>query len=81
MKWICSKFFDRSAKPDAGSVTVYAIWTDNANNTVRFSELEKVFGGTNPISISEYRTQSGQTTVGSIITVSTHFKGKGVAPP
>ena len=65
----------------AADENYFAIWTDNANNTVRFSELETVFGGTNPISISEYRTQSGQTTAGSIITVSTHFKGKGVAPP
>jgi len=62
-------------------VNLYAIWTDNANNTVRFSELQTVFGGSNPISISEYRTQSGQTTANSRITVSTHFKGKGVAPP
>lgn len=65
----------------AAAENYFAIWTDNANNTVSFSELETVFGGTNPISISEYRTQSGQTTAGSIITVSTHFKGKGVAPP
>jgi len=67
----------------AAAENYFAIWTDNTNNTVSFSELETVFGvkGTSPISISEYRAESGQTTANSIITVSTHFKGKGVAPP
>ena len=65
----------------AAAENYFAIWTDNANNTVRFSELQTVFGGSYPISISEYRTQSEQTTANSRITVSTHFKGKGVAPP
>lgn len=68
--------------------TLFAVWTENANKTVSFSELQRVWdgtepavGGTNPISISEYREQSGQTGTGSIITLSSHFKGKGPAPP
>ncbi len=67
----------------AAAENYFAIWTDNTNNTVSFSELETVFGvkGTSPISISEYRAESGQTTANSRITVSAHFKGKGVAPP
>ena len=65
----------------AGNENYFAIWTVNTNNVVRFSELQTVYGGTNPISISEYRTQSGQTTANSKITLSANFKGKGPAPP
>ena len=54
--------------------------TVNTNNIVRFSELQTVYGGTNPISISEYRTQSEQTTADSKITLSANFKGKGPPP-
>lgn len=55
----------------------YAIWTENTNGRIWFSELQTVFGGSNPIYISEYRTQSGQTTANSRITLSANFKGKG----
>ena len=55
----------------------YAIWTENTNGRIWFSELQTVYGGTNPIYISEYRTQSGQTTANSRITLSANFKGKG----
>jgi hypothetical protein len=61
--------------------TLYAIWTENTGEKVSFSELKTVFGGSDPISISTYRAQSGQTTANSIITLSTHLKGKGPAPP
>jgi uncharacterized repeat protein (TIGR02543 family) len=64
-----------------GGRTLYAIWTENTGKKVSFSELQAVFGGSHPISMSEYRAQSGQTTANSIITLSTHLKGKGPAPP
>jgi len=58
----------------------FAIWTENTNGSVSFSELQTVYGGINPIGISEYRTESGQTTANSQITLSANFKGKGPAP-
>ena len=58
----------------------FAIWTENTNGSVSFSELQTVYTGTHPIGISEYRTQSGQTTANSQITLSANFKGKGPAP-
>jgi hypothetical protein len=61
----------------AAGENYYAIWTENTNGRILFSELQTVFGGTNPIYISEYRTQSGQTTANSRITLSANFKGKG----
>jgi len=64
----------------AGNENYFAIWTVNTNNVVRFSELQTVYGGTNPISLSEYRTQSGQTTANSKISLSANLKGKGPAP-
>jgi hypothetical protein len=64
----------------AANAILYAIWTENTGQKVSFSELQTVFGGSHPISMSEYRTQSGQTTAGSIITLGTHLKGKGPAP-
>ena len=59
--------------------TFFAIWTVNTDGT-KFSELQTVFSGENPIHISEYRTQSGQTTANSKIALSADFKGKGPAP-
>jgi hypothetical protein len=64
----------------AGNENYFAIWTVNTNNVVRFSELQTVYGGTNPISLSEYRTQSGQTTANSKISLSANLKGKGPVP-
>jgi hypothetical protein len=61
--------------------TLHAVWTENTGGMVSFSELQAVYGGEGKISISDYRVQSGQTTPGSIITLGTHFKGKGPAPP
>jgi hypothetical protein len=58
----------------------FAIWTENTNGSVSFSELQTVYGGINPIGISEYRTESGQTTANSQIALSANFKGKGPAP-
>jgi hypothetical protein len=58
----------------------FAIWTENTNGSVSFSELQTVYTGTHPIGISEYRTQSGQTTANSKIALSADFKGKGPAP-
>jgi len=58
--------------------TFYAIWNQNTDG-IKFSELQTVFGGQHPIHISEYRTQSGQTTTNSQITLNTHLKGKGPA--
>ena len=59
--------------------TFFAIWTVNTNG-IRFSELQTVFGGENPIRISEYRTESGQTIANSEIRLSANFKGKGPQP-
>jgi hypothetical protein len=64
----------------AANQSFFAIWTENTNGSVSFSELQTVYGGTNPIGISEYRTQSGQTTANSQIALSANFKGKGPAP-
>jgi hypothetical protein len=64
----------------AANQSFFAIWTLNTNNTVYLSELQTVYGGTNPIGMSEYRTQSGQTTANSQISLSANFKGKGPAP-
>jgi hypothetical protein len=64
----------------AANQTFFAIWTENTNGSVSFSELQTVYGGINPIGISEYRTESGQTTANSQITLSANFKGKGPAP-
>jgi hypothetical protein len=58
--------------------TFFAIWTVNTNGT-KFSELQTVFSGENPIHISEYRSVSGQTTANSMISVGTHLRGK--SPP
>lgn len=63
------------------NITYFAVWTENTGGMVSFSELQAVYGGVGKISISDYRVQSGQTTPGSIITLGTHFKGKGPAPP
>jgi uncharacterized repeat protein (TIGR02543 family) len=60
--------------------TLYAVWTENANKTVSFSELQTVFGGSDPISMSEYRTESGKTGT-TEIKLSGDLKGKGPAPP
>ncbi len=59
--------------------TFFAIWTVNTNG-IRFSELQTVFSGENPIRISEYRTESGQTIANSEIRLSANFKGKGPQP-
>ena len=59
--------------------TFFAIWTPNTNG-IRFSELQTVFSGENPIRISEYRTESGQTIANSEIRLSANFKGKGPQP-
>ena len=64
----------------AANQTFFAIWTENTNGSVSFSELQTVYTGTHPIGISEYRTQSGQTTANSKIALSADFKGKGPAP-
>ena len=64
----------------AANQTFFAIWTENTNGSVSFSELQTVYGGINPIGISEYRTESGQTTANSKIALSADFKGKGPAP-
>jgi hypothetical protein len=56
-----------------------AIWSENTDG-IRFSGLQSVFGGTDPIKISEYRTQSGQTNANSTIALSANFKGKGPPP-
>jgi hypothetical protein len=58
--------------------TFFAIWTVNTDGT-KFSELQTVFSGENPIHISEYRSVSGQTTANSTISVGTHLRGK--SPP
>ena len=52
-----------------------AIWSGNTDG-IRFSGLQSVFGGTDPIKISEYRTQSGQTNDNSTIALSANLKGK-----
>jgi hypothetical protein len=64
----------------AANQSFFAIWTENTNGSVSFSELQTVYTGTHPIGISEYRTQSGQTTANSKIALSADFKGKGPAP-
>jgi hypothetical protein len=64
----------------AANQSFFAIWTENTNGSVSFSELQAVYDGTHPIGISEYRTQSGQTTANSQIALSANFKGKGPAP-
>ena len=56
-----------------------AIWSGNTDG-IRFSGLQTVFGGENPIRISEYRTESGQTIANSEIRLSANFKGKGPQP-
>ena len=52
-----------------------AIWTENTDG-IRFSGLQSVFGGTDPIKISEYRTQSGLTNANSQISLNTNLKSK-----
>jgi hypothetical protein len=64
----------------AANQTFFAIWTENTNGSVSFSELQTVFRGENPIRISEYRTESGQTIANSEIRLSANFKGKGPQP-
>jgi hypothetical protein len=64
----------------AANQSFFAIWTENTNGSVYLSELQTVYGGTHPIGMSEYRTQSGQTTANSQIGLSTNFKGKGPQP-
>jgi uncharacterized repeat protein (TIGR02543 family) len=61
-----------------GGRTLYAIWTENANKTVSFSELQTVFGGSHPISMSEYQVNIGKT-ANTLTTLSGDFKGKGVS--
>jgi hypothetical protein len=63
----------------AANQSFFAIWTPNTNG-IRFSELQTVFRGENPIRISEYRTESGQTIANSEIRLSANFKGKGPQP-
>ncbi len=58
---------------------LYAVWTENTNGQVRFSELETVWGGTNPISISEYQSSIG-IALNAQTALSADFKGKGPAP-
>ena len=64
----------------AADENYYAIWTVNTNNTVYLSELQTVYGGGNPVGMSEYRTQSGLTNANSTIALSANFKGKGPPP-
>jgi hypothetical protein len=59
----------------AANKSFFAIWTVNTNGT-KFSELQSVFGGTDPIQISDYRTESGQTTANSEIRLGIHLRGK-----
>jgi hypothetical protein len=58
---------------------LYAVWTENTNGEVRFSELQTVWGDTNPISISEYQNKIGKAT-NTETALSADFKGKGPAP-
>ena len=64
----------------AADENYYAIWTVNTNNTVYLSELQTVYGGGNPVGMSDYRAESGQTTANSTIALSANFKGKGPPP-
>lgn len=45
-----------------------------------FSDFQTVYGGTNPIGINEYQASVGKT-ASTQISVGTHLKGKGPAPP
>jgi hypothetical protein len=58
--------------------TLYAIWTENTGQKVSFSELQTVFGGSHPISMSEYQVNIGKT-ANTLTTLSGDFKGKGVS--
>jgi len=61
--------------------TLHAVWTENANKTVSFSELKTVYGVTNQtISISEYQKYI-QKPANTLTALSGDFKGKGPAPP
>ena len=64
--------------------TLYAVWTENTNNIVSFSELQTVWPNSGdkiyPISMSEYRTESGKAGT-TEIKLSGDLKGKGPAPP
>ena len=59
----------------AANQSFFAIWAVNTNG-IRFSELQSVFGGSHQISMSEYRTESGQTIANSEIRIGIHLKGK-----
>jgi uncharacterized repeat protein (TIGR02543 family) len=57
--------------------TLYAKWIDNV--MVKFSDLQNTYGGTNPISISEYQSLISKASATETKLVS-DFKGKGPAP-
>jgi len=61
----------------AADTTYYAIWTDLGE--VNFSHLQNTFGGSYPITISEYQS-SISISANSQTKLSENFKGKGPAP-
>lgn len=57
-------------------VTYFAVWTENTGGKVSFSELQTVWEGSYPISISEYQASIGKT-ANTLTALSADFKGKG----
>ena len=58
--------------------TLYAKWTDNT--IVKFSDLQNTYGGSYPITISEYQASISKASM-SLTSLIIDFKGKGPAPP